>query len=197
MSRASPLTPKERRVTLLFAARTVFAARGYHAASVSDIIETAGVARGTFYNHFESKRDVFAAVLAALMDEIASAVHRIEVTRPIDEQIDANLLRVAQALASAGDAVRILLTDAVSVDKDGEEALAEFYGLVLGRIERALRRGQDLGIVRPGEVKQRARCLLGMVKEPVMQARLAGESLEAEALAAAIGSLLRGGVMTA
>lgn len=195
MSRASPLTPRERRATLLLAAREVFAERGYHAASVSDIIERAGVARGTFYNHFESKRDVFAAVLAALMDEISGVVQRIEVTRPIHEQIDDNLRRVTGALAQAGDAVRILFTDALSVDKDGEEALAEFYGLALARIERALRRGQSIGVVREGDEKQRARCLLGMVKEPVIQARLAGESLDAEALAKAIGGMLRAGVL--
>ena len=195
MSRASPLTPKQRRATLLLAARKVFAERGYHAASVSDIIETAGVARGTFYNHFESKRDVFAAVLAALMDEISGVVERIDVLRPIDAQIDDNLRRVTGALASAGDAVRILFTDALSVDKDGEEALAEFYTAALSRIERALVRGMGIGVVRPGDEKQRARCLLGMVKEPVMQARLAGESLDAEALAMAIKGILRGGVL--
>lgn len=173
----------------------MFSERGYYATSVADIIEKAGVARGTFYNHFESKRDVFAAVLLGLMEEIGAAVERIDVSRPINPQIDQNLSRVTAALAAAGESVRILFTDALSIDADGEEALAAFYAAGLARIERSLRRGQDLGIVRPGEVKQAARCLLGMLKEPVIQARLAGEPLDAPALATAIGAMLRGGLL--
>ena len=70
MSRAQPLSPAERRSQLLAAARRVFAARGYHNAGVSHIIREAGVARGTFYNYFESKRTVFTAVLDELTTEL-------------------------------------------------------------------------------------------------------------------------------
>ena len=59
IARAQPLPPEERRAQLLAAARVVFARRGYHHASVSDILDEAKVARGTFYNYFDSKRAVF------------------------------------------------------------------------------------------------------------------------------------------
>ena len=195
MARAAPLSPAERRTTLLIAARSVFAERGYHQASVADILIAAGVARGTFYNHFESKREVFAAVLAELMEEIVAVVKPIDVGAPIAAQVEENLRRITRALAGVGGAARILFTDALSVDKDGEEALSAFYAFALARVERALRRGQQLGVVRGGEVRQTARCLLGMLKEPVIQARLAGEDLDGDALATAIFSLLEGGVL--
>lgn len=195
MARATPLAPGERRASLLAAAREVFAERGYHGASVSNILDAAGVARGTFYNHFESKRDVFAAVLAELMGEIVGVIRPIDVQRPITEQVHENLRLIARGMAQAGDAVRILFTDAQLVDGDGEAALAAFYAVALGRVERALAAGQALGVVRVGETRQTARCLLGLLKEPVMQARLAHEPLEAEALADAIFALLRGGVL--
>lgn len=195
MARATPLAPGERRSSLLIAARHVFAERGYHGASVADILEAAGVARGTFYNHFESKRDVFAAVLAELMGEIVGVIRPIDVQRPITEQVHENLRLIARGMAQAGDAVRILFTDAQSVDGDGEAALAAFYAIALERVERALAAGQALGLVRVGETRQTARCLLGLLKEPVMQARLAHEPLDAEALADAIFALLRGGVL--
>ncbi len=68
MSRAHPMHPDDRRAALLDAAREVFTKKGYHAASVSDILLIAGVARGTFYNYFDSKRAVFQAVLEGLME---------------------------------------------------------------------------------------------------------------------------------
>lgn len=195
MARATPLTAGERRASLLAAARVVFAERGYHGASVSDILTAAGVARGTFYNHFESKRDVFAAVLTELMGQIVGVILPIDVQRPITEQVHENLRLIARGMALAGDSVRILFTDAQSVDGEGEAALAAFYAVALGRVERALAAGQALGLVRAGETRQTARCLLGLLKEPVMQARLAHEPLDAEALADAIFALLRGGVL--
>ncbi len=197
MARAAPLSAVDRRATLLAAARLVFAERGYHRANVADILTAAGVARGTFYNHFESKRDVFAAVLAELMVEIGGVIKPIDVLRPVPEQVHENLRAIAKGMAEAGDAVRILFTDALSVDADGEEALAAFYAHANERVERALRRGQELGLVRIGETRQTSRCLLGLLKEPVMQAHLAREPLDWEAVADAIFALLSSATLRA
>ncbi len=43
---------------ILQAAEKVFGRHGYHRASVADITREAGVAQGTFYVHFKSKRDL-------------------------------------------------------------------------------------------------------------------------------------------
>lgn len=52
--------PKEQRKTeILDAAVKVFANRGYRKASITEINEAAGIARGTFYLYFESKQDIF------------------------------------------------------------------------------------------------------------------------------------------
>ena len=48
------LPPEERKEELLLAAAQVISEKGYRTASISDIIEKAGVARGTFYHYFES-----------------------------------------------------------------------------------------------------------------------------------------------
>ena len=49
---------QDRREQVLLCAQRVFSRKGYHAAGVADIIQAAGVARGTFYLYFESKRRV-------------------------------------------------------------------------------------------------------------------------------------------
>jgi len=48
---------------ILEAARKVFAKKGFHEATVDDIAETAGVAKGTVYLYYASKRDVYFAAL--------------------------------------------------------------------------------------------------------------------------------------
>jgi len=50
---------------LLEAAGEVFAERGFYGASVEEITERAGFTRGAFYSNFETKADLFLAVLDA------------------------------------------------------------------------------------------------------------------------------------
>jgi AcrR family transcriptional regulator len=62
------------RAVLLRAARDIFERDGYLEARVADIARRAGVAHGTFYTYFDSKREVFRAVMAGVRDEIAEAI---------------------------------------------------------------------------------------------------------------------------
>src|ERR1700704_3169268 len=57
-------TKAQNREAILNAAREVFGALGYDAATVRDIIRRAGLAAGTFYNYYRSKEEVFAALAA-------------------------------------------------------------------------------------------------------------------------------------
>jgi AcrR family transcriptional regulator len=52
----------EREDQLLAAARKVFRNKGYEGATVAEIVEEAGVAQGTFYLYYPSKKDVFFAL---------------------------------------------------------------------------------------------------------------------------------------
>lgn len=59
------------RERLLAAARRLFGERGYEATSIESVLEGSGVARGALYHHFQSKAELFDAVLADVLVEIA------------------------------------------------------------------------------------------------------------------------------
>lgn len=46
------------RARIVEAATELFASRGYHGAGIADLLQTAGVSRGSFYHFFEAKQDV-------------------------------------------------------------------------------------------------------------------------------------------
>lgn len=52
-----------RKNEILDAAGTLFSQKGYEKTTISDIIETVGVARGTVYYHFKSKEEIMDALL--------------------------------------------------------------------------------------------------------------------------------------
>ncbi len=64
-SEEGPRTPRrqETRRALLDAASRLFADKGYHATTVPDIVEAAGVGHGTFYEYFGNRRDILLALV--------------------------------------------------------------------------------------------------------------------------------------
>src|SRR5947208_16514542 len=64
--------PDERREDLLGAARRVFASRGLPNATISDVTEAAGVAKGTFYLYFDSKEALLGALKQRFVDDLVA-----------------------------------------------------------------------------------------------------------------------------
>lgn len=65
-----------RREEILASAARLFAEGGYHATTIEDVAEDAGVAKGTVYWYFRSKKALFLAVLRTV-----SEVYRSELAR--------------------------------------------------------------------------------------------------------------------
>jgi AcrR family transcriptional regulator len=164
---------------------------------VADIIAEAGVARGTFYNYFDSKRICFQAVLAEMMQSVALAVHPIDVERDIRVQVRENLERLFAALTEDDEVPRVLFAEAAGIDEEGDEGLRGFYRAATERLATAISTGQALGIVSQGDPLVIARLLLGMIREPVFQAWLYGEELDPTAVVDLLALVMRDGVLLA
>jgi len=64
------LTAAQRRVAILDAAMEAFAASGYHGTSIDDIASTAGISKALIYEHFDSKRELHATLVAEQAQEL-------------------------------------------------------------------------------------------------------------------------------
>ena len=65
---------EETRSRILESAIKLFSARGFNAASVADICKDAGISKGAFYHHFESKQALFLALLDVWLQTIDNAI---------------------------------------------------------------------------------------------------------------------------
>ncbi|TGK36441.1 TetR/AcrR family transcriptional regulator [Leptospira gomenensis] len=61
---------KETKEEILVCARTFFFSRGYDSTSVQDIIDELGIAKGTFYHHFNSKEELLMELIKTMSDEL-------------------------------------------------------------------------------------------------------------------------------
>ncbi len=61
---------EERKKNILDIAEELFIAKGYDRTTTTDILERAGIARGTLYYHFKSKEEILDALIDRIMDGI-------------------------------------------------------------------------------------------------------------------------------
>ncbi|GIN59546.1 TetR family transcriptional regulator [Lederbergia ruris] len=67
----------ERFMEILTAARSVLAEKGFDATKVSEIVERAGVAKGTFYLYFPSKLDLVFALVREMREKILLEAEKV------------------------------------------------------------------------------------------------------------------------
>ena len=98
------------RALLLSAALQVFLSRGYHAATLEQIADEAGFSRGAVYSRFESKADMFLALLtdriAARAAENAAAIAELASSGTV-----AGLVELAWQAERATPGWRLLVTE--------------------------------------------------------------------------------------
>ena len=70
--------PEHRRQELVEAATAVFIRQGYASTRVADIATAAGVAKGTVYEYFPSKEEVFLAVFASVNEGITRRIEEVD-----------------------------------------------------------------------------------------------------------------------
>jgi AcrR family transcriptional regulator len=76
-TRLAPGRRERTRNALVAAATDVFLERGYDGATTGEIARQAGVAAGTFYLHFEDKRDIFGAVSGQVGRELLAQLREL------------------------------------------------------------------------------------------------------------------------
>jgi AcrR family transcriptional regulator len=179
----------ERRRELLAVALAVFAKRGYHQTRISDIIEAAGVARGTFYLYFPSKHAIFEALLDEVLRRIRGSVIGVEVgpdAPPLRDQIHTTLVRLLSLVRESPALSRLVLREAIGLDAEIDQKLESFYGELHRWLAQSLGNGQSLGFLAPFDPTLVAWCILGSVERVLRLILERSDAFSVEAMADAL-----------
>jgi len=157
----APKTARGRRTLrqLLDAAADEFGEKGFHEASISQITQRAGVAIGSFYTYFDSKEEVFTALVRDLSAQVRDYVApRISSQA---NQLDAE--REGQQafleFARAHKEIYRIIDEAEFVDP---ATYREHYTSTAKRIAARLDAAQARGEISAGSSEIRAWALMGM-----------------------------------
>jgi len=165
-------TPRQaaRRDTILQIARVSFLEEGYAATSMSSIAAKLGGSKGTLYNYYGSKEELFAAVMTA---HCAVARARLEVLDTSQGALDERLRRFGEAYLDV-----ILDEEFLSVHRlvTGESGRFPEIGVTFyeaagkrgkGRLSEVFADEMDKGVIRRDDPEKVARLFMGLLRSDV------------------------------
>jgi TetR/AcrR family transcriptional regulator, transcriptional repressor for nem operon len=94
---------------ILISGRDFIHRHGYSASGVAEITAVAGVPKGSFYNHFESKEAFASAALDSYWEEGRAAFDLLDGTGPADERVRAHFRAIDKSLAPEAYAAGCML----------------------------------------------------------------------------------------
>lgn len=157
---------REARQHLLEAARRVFEREGYLNASVDDIVQEAGIARGSFYTYFPSKVGVFREVVREVgeaIDEALAPLPRGERLDSVEALANSNI----RYMAAFKNHARIysLAEQMAHIDEETSQQHVARRHRDVERISNTIRRWQLRGVADPNvEPISTAAALLSMTR---------------------------------
>lgn len=150
----------QRREEILRVAERRFARQGFLATSIAEIIDDAGIAKGTFYHHFASKDEVMRAIIELRVGEL---VERAEETAAAPGLAPIERL-IAMLASNAGGEPDDLVAE---LERDGNElmhlrALDAMVAAFTPVIARVLADGRDDGSLRLDDPEATAAAFLAV-----------------------------------
>jgi AcrR family transcriptional regulator len=134
---------------LLDAGVAVFAARGYHAARVDDIVKVARTSHGTFYLYFANKEDLFRALMIEVATEMQALAEELGPLSPGQagrSDLEEWIGRFADLYEQYGPVIRAWTEAEIGSDEFGRlgsDVMSRFTRVLTARIADARPRDLD------------------------------------------------------
>lgn len=186
------------RRALLDAAALAFAREGYHRANVDRISEGAGLAKGTVYNYFPSKRAIFDGVLLEACRLAAESADAVPDSAPTRRRLEA-FVQGNLAWARSNEAHALLLArELVGGGAEARELILAASEPCVAKVAAILRSGSQRGeLERIGPPEDLALTFIVLANAMLLQALRPGAGWPApEALAPTVTGLFLDGIAT-
>ena len=129
---------QSKRELILQSARQVFMEKGYHAATSEEIARVAGIGKGTIYQYFASKKDIYDEVRTIYLQEYCSGI--IEAIS-LEDSFNENIRRLVHAHVEKIDLLLYIVTSDLHSSSEcilESEKMSGIYKTMLESLHRLL-----------------------------------------------------------
>ena len=182
---------KRTREKLLRAAEIEFGEKGFHEAAVSGITYRAGVALGTFYTYFESKEEIFQALVSYMSRRTRSWIAERVADAPDRLTAERLGLEAYIEFVCQHKGIYRIISEAEFVANDAyREHYTGFANAYLDNLRKAGKRGD----IREGDYETWSWAIMGMAVTLGMRYAEWDESIPASRIAETVVDLIANGI---
>ena len=172
------------------AARKIFREKGYDRATVSDIVQEAGVAQGTFYLYFPSKKHVALALAQQLLGIMAETLREAyDPAMSFEDRLQAIIKGAFRSARQNTDLCRLIFIGVESMPAQLHSASVEHDPIrhdMMGMLQQAIEAGE----MEPMDAEITARLGMIMIQNAIIEAFVFGDGSDAERLEEGVTKLL-------
>lgn len=164
------------RADIVEAAYIEFSERGYHQTAIADIAQRLGIGHGTFYRHFENKRDILDHVIGETLRKLTelltgenapSAVVTLAEYREQCRRIGRRFNEFARANPGA---LRLVLLEATSIDEAMTQRIFALVKMMGQLVADYMRNGVQRGFFRADlDCEETGQAIIGMIMGGMMR----------------------------
>ena len=127
-------TKKSTAERILDAAEALFARRGYDGTSLGDVADHVGIRGPSLYNHFKNKRELYAAVLARLLDPFFELLDDLAAHPPSPARSEASLETMLRHHVAHPNLARLIQHAALAEGDQLELLIERWYRPFIDRV---------------------------------------------------------------
>lgn len=184
---------KRTREKLLRAAEIEFGEKGFHEAGVSGITHRAGVALGTFYTYFESKEEIFEALVGYMSRRTRRWIAERVADAPDRMAAERQGLEAYIEFARLHKGIYRIISEAEFVAND---AYREHYRTFAQAYKVNLKAASKRGDIREGDFEIWSWAIMGMAVTLGMRYTQWDESIPVSQIAEVVADLIANGIKT-
>ena len=176
-----------------------FAERGYEGTTMDRIAGAAEVSKGTLYNYFSGKQEIFFSILHYGMDQILKMIDQtLEEERPIEEKVGILTTHFLEFFQEGGEIHRILMVESerimMAAHMNLGQMMREHISAFISHLVKFMREGQEAGVFRKTDPELAAMIFMNIITADLKHTLVTGEKIPAamkadEISAYALGAL--------
>lgn len=176
-----------------------FAQCGYEGTTMDRIAEAAEVSKGTLYNYFSGKQEIFFSILHYGMDQVLKMIDQaLEEERPIEEKVRILTTLFLEFFQEGGEIHRILMVESerimMAVHMNLGKMMREHISAFISHLVNFMREGQEAGVFRKTDPELAAMIFMNIITADLKHTLVTGKkrpaAIKADEISAfALGAL--------
>lgn len=167
---AKRLSAEERRASIIKVSKRLFAQNGFHGVSIDEIVKEVGVSPAILYRHFESKDELYEAVLQEFSATRESYVEAVVADDNGFEQVLRGMTTVfVSSIMNHPDMLKMEMHSQLEGSKASQEFFLNRWKSFTDYIEYNLNELQSQNKIMPINAKAAALIYQGIIREVLLQ----------------------------